>query len=63
MKATMRHSYSHEVMLSRSSVRPSCVELCAKSLDYNKKYDAAERFGWPFGIIREVTGEQAVHRR
>ena len=54
MKATIRHNYLHEAALSKGSVRPSCVKLYAESLD-NK---CSVRFDWPFGIIREVTGEQ-----
>lgn len=62
MNATIRHNEQCRVMvLKPRSQRSSYAELCAKSID-NYSADKLGRFGWPFGI-KEVTGEEAVHRR
>jgi len=58
MNTISRHNnlYSLSIMASE---RPCAAELCSKLIDNSHK---AERFGWPFKG-KEVTGEEAVHRR
>lgn len=61
MNATIRHN-DYSAMNLPERKRSIKAELCAKSIDNYSASDKLGRFGWPFGI-KEVTGEEAVHRR